>query len=119
MEKLWQVVIIEMSYDAKSQRVGKKPSTVKNPQSKSSILNGLGILIVAFFGWIHRFPTQEIDHERPQAREFELGIDVVFDHVKREIVKPGGTPNRDGHQKNQARVGELIHNQAARQHCAK
>ena len=54
------------------------------------------LLLRAFF--------KPIAHERPQTRKFVSRIDILLDDVKREIIKPAKTPNRDGEQQSIAPI---------------
>jgi hypothetical protein len=41
---------------------------------------------------------KQVKREGPEAREFEAGIDVVFDDVEGEVVEAAEAPNRNGEQ---------------------
>ncbi len=50
--------------------------------------------------------SQCVANERAEAREPIGWIDVVFDDVKREIVRSAEGPNRDGHQQRELQIGK-------------
>ena len=56
--------------------------------------------------------SQCVANERAEAREPIGGIDVVLDDVKREIIRSAESPNRDGHQQRELKIGK--HNQRHR-----
>jgi hypothetical protein len=45
------------------------------------------------------FPFKQITRKRPQPRKFVTGIHIFLDHVKRKIIKPAKTPDRNHQQR--------------------
>ncbi len=57
-------------------------------------------------------PSQCVANERAETREPIRWIDVVFDDVKRKVIRAAEGPNRDSHQQRELQIGK--HDQ---RHC--